>query len=503
MKEKKVLVCGITQESNNFNPVLAQKSNFAIRQGEVVVTKGVNWYYVDGALEVLESAGIKPLKNGGIFISSGSGGPLNGELVEWFTNTLLDGIKAEGELDGVIVLMHGATVSNTSQDVCGDILEAIRKTVGEKTIITASFDLHANITEKILNNVDYISGYQTYPHMDVKNTSARATKKLVEHFANGRAYVATAGVPVIAPANAYTTNTGKLATLMQKAKELVDDGKIIDYSIFQVQPWLDVEEMAAKIVITAKNPEDAIRYADELAIDEFELREDLQQNDAMSIEEVIELALKNKTGKPVVLVDSADSPNAGATSDSAEVLRYLLPYKDQLRCALSVTDPDAVKKAFEIGVGNVGDFELGGKLAPKLFKPVKITGARVQSLHNGEFYMHGPQERGGYRWLGKTAVLKVGNIYIHVPTRGGTEGDKNYYSCFGIDPELMNLVCVKACTSFRAGYEKFSADICTTDTPGAASANLKSLPYERRPKPLYPFEEISLTDIRKAKIYRK
>ena len=503
MKNKRVYICGLTQESNDFNPILVEKKSFHIRQGEVVVTKGANWYYVDGPLEVLESVGIKPLKDNGLFMSCGSSGPLNSEVVDWFIDSVVKGIKAEGELDGVIVLLHGATVSNASQDVCGDIIEAIRKTVGDKTIITASFDLHANITKKILDNADYISGYQTYPHMDVKNTSARATRRLVEHFENGRSYVATASVPMIAPANAYTTNTGKLSALMNKAKALVDDGKIIDYTIFQVQPWLDVTEMASTIVITAKNPDDAIRYANELAVDEFELREDLQQDSAMTIDEVIEVALKNKTGKPVVLVDSADSPNAGAPSDSAEVLRYLLPYKDKLKCVLSVTDPKAVEKAFEIGVGNVGDFELGATIAPKLYKPVTVTGARVQSLHTGDFFMHGPQERGGYRCLGKTAVLKVGNIYIHVPTRGTTEGDKNYYSCFGIDPELMNLVCVKACTSFRAGYEKFSAEICTTDTPGAASANLKSLPYERRPKPLYPFEEISLSDISKAKIYRK
>ena len=59
MKDKRVFICGITQESNNFNPVLAQRNNFAIRQGEVVCKKGVNWFYVDGVLNVLEEAGIE------------------------------------------------------------------------------------------------------------------------------------------------------------------------------------------------------------------------------------------------------------------------------------------------------------------------------------------------------------------------------------------------------------------------------------------------------------
>ena len=46
----------------------------------------------------------------------------------------------------------------------------------------------------------------------------------------------------------------------------------------------------------------------------------------------------NKSGKPVILVDSADSPNAGATADSATVIEKLLPYRDVLKCAVAVSD---------------------------------------------------------------------------------------------------------------------------------------------------------------------
>ena len=503
MNNKRVYICGIAQESDTFNPVVAGKSFFTISQGEKVVTKGAHWLYLDGALEALYTAGINPLKDNGIFMSAGSGGPVEGKLVDWFTTEVLSGIKAEGDLDAVVVLMHGATVSENSQDVCGDIIEKIRNAVGEKTIISVGFDLHANVTEKTLKNADYISGYQTYPHLDIKETGARCAQKIVDHFANGRAFVASASIPMIAPASAYTTSTGKLGALMQKAKDLVASGKIIDYSIFQAQPWLDVKNLASTVVITAKTEEDAIKYANDLLIDEFELRRDLQKTELKSIPEVIELALKNKTGKPVVLVDSADSPNAGAPSDSPVALEYLLPYKDALKCVLSITDVESVEKAFKIGVGNVGDFELGAKLAPKLYKPVTVKGATVQSLHTGDFIMYGPQDRGGHRCLGKTAILKVGKIFIHLCTYGMAEGDRNFYASFGIDPEFMDLVCVKACTSFRAGYEKFSAEICTTDTPGAASPILKNLPYENRPKPLYPFEEITLANVIKARVFRR
>jgi hypothetical protein len=40
------------------------------------------------------------------------------------------------------------------------------------------------------------------------------------------------------------------------------------------------------------------------------------------------------------------------------------------------------------------------------------------------------------------------------------------------------------------------------DTPGVSACNLLTLPYENITKPLYPFTEITLNDIKKAKIYR-
>ena len=41
----------------------------------------------------------------------------------------------------------------------------------------------------------------------------------------------------------------------------------------------------------------------------------------------------------------------------------------------------------------------------------------------------------------------------------------------------------------RATYEPFAKQIILVDTPGAASSNLKSFNFTKRPKPLYPFED--------------
>ena len=431
-----------------------------------------------------------------------SGAPLKEEVCEFFLGSVLPDIKKAGKLDGVAVSLHGATMAVNSDDVCGDVLEAIRKTVGEEIPITAAFDLHANITEKIMKSADYICGFQEYPHIDQYETGVRAASLLLRHLNGNPAKTARVTIPMIAPAHAYTTKEGSLLTLVNKARAMVESGRILDYTIFEVQPWLDAPEMAASIIVVADNEETAKAAAAELALDNFNIRKELLGTPLVSIEEVIQKALANKTGKPIILVDSADSRGAGSTADSAAVLEYLLPYKDKLKCALGVTDAEAVNKAFEVDVGGRADFTLGASIAKELSKPVKVENALVRSLHNGYFTHVGPINRGSVSYCGKVAVLQVGSILIQVSTDSRVEGDRGFFSGFGIDPEFCDIVSVKACTSFRAGYTSIAAEICNTATPGAAGTVLTDLPYKRRPVPMYPFEEITEKDISEPKCFR-
>ena len=502
--KKRIFVCRINQESNAFNPVLATLDDFkafGVYEGdEVVQQNGKCGSVLSGAIDAFFETDVELI--GGVAMSSTtSGGPLQNSLVEWFIQKTVDGLKNAGRLDGVYVSLHGATMSDISDDVCGDILEAVRKTVGEDCIISASFDLHANITERIAKNADYICGYQAYPHLDLYQTGYRAAKMLLARLNGTPLKTVRVALPMIAPAHAYTTTTRKLLKLTERAQAFVKSGKIADYTIFQAQPWLDVKEFASTVIVIAEDETVAKEIAEDLASEEFAIREDLLGAPLMSVEEVIERAKANKTGKPVVLVDSADSPNAGACGDSAFVLEKLLPYKDELRCAVSVTDEKAVAKAFALGVGNTADFWVGASVAPKLYKPVLVKGAKVRSLHDGSYIAHGPQDRGRENTTGKTAVLQVGKIFIHLSCEGH-KGDLAFYRSFGIEPTFCDLVCVKACTSFRAGYEPIAAEICNANTLGAAGPVLTQLPFEKRPKPLFPFEEISEDLVTKAKCYR-
>ena len=491
---KKVLVCAFTQESNSFNPIIMSLSNFSHYSIEV----SGNSCDV-GALSYLSSQNVDCIY--GIAMHARSGGHISDETVEFFLNDTLGRIKNADNLDGVMLVLHGATMSESCDDVCGYICEKIRGVVGDKVIISACLDLHANVTEKMMENVDYLCGYWEYPHIDRKETGERAARMLCDDIFGDKKIMARASVPAMASAHAYTTTKGALKRLKEKAQAMIADGKIYDYSVFQVQPWLDNPLAESAILVIAKDSETATDVANELAKDAFECRKEIQGEPMLAVEQVIEKALNNDSGKPIVLVDSADSIGAGSTGDSSYVTAALLPYAERLFAATEVRDVLAVKKAFEVGVGNSAEFMLGATIAPKLSEPVRVI-AKVKSLHDGFFYANGPMSKDSKYSSGRTAVLEVGKLLIRVSETGLGSNDVNFYRSFGVSLQRFALVSVKACTSFRASYSPFVSEIYNTATAGAACPVLEQLDFKRRKHPLYPFEEISESDIKWAKIYR-
>ena len=501
MARDRIVLCGFHQETASFNPIPTTKEMYMVRSvgcGQTLidnVRKGgplrssIYGAVMAGLLDVAEENGYEVCA--GWDVGANSGGAVEQSVVDWFLEDTLTRLKEVLPVKAVLLCLHGATQSTGSNDVCGDILTAVRELVGEETVIAASCDLHANVTERMMRAADCISGYQTYPHLDFYNTGRRAALLAMRKLQGKPTVTAWTALPQIAPAHGYTTTQGGFKQLMEEGFSMVEAGEIIDFSLFQMQPWLDVDVAGSAVLVTAETEEKAVAVAADFAKEEFALREELQGPKLWTIAEVVQAAIDNPEDKPVVLVDSADSPGAGSAGDSAAVLKYLLPYRESLRAAVTVVDQSAVKKAFALGVGAKADFVLGGTVAPMLSAPVEVKDCIVRSLHSGDYVLEGPANRGFRANMGPAAVLQAGQLMILVNHLGNNCKDPQFYRSAGIEPTLCRLVDIKACTSFRAAYEPISALICNTITPGAAGVELKSLPFKNIPKTFYPFAEIS------------
>jgi microcystin degradation protein MlrC len=488
----KIVVGGFHQESNSFSAVVSTKKSFTVARGTALLEKrrdrGTN---LSGILAALDEAGaeIVPAVS---YTAQSSGGPVERTVVYTFLKELLATIDASLPVDGVFLDLHGATEVVGGGDCCGMILESIRKHVGPSVVLTANTDLHANITDKMAQNADVISGYQTYPHQDFYQTGYRSARQGLMLLQGTKLYQARVRIPMIVPAEAYNTNEGSFAALIDEGKRLVDEKRIVDFSIYQMQPWLNVKDAGSTVLVTAEKRETAARYARELAHRLFDLRREWQLH-LYTVDEVIDAAKANRTDAPVVLVDSADSPNAGSSADSSFVLSRMLERKETLSACMVISDTPAAEHAFEVGVGNVGEFTLGGTLEPRFQKSIRVR-AYVKSLHDGKYFITTSQR--GIQDVGKTAVLQIGNIDLVVYTRMKNSSDLQAYRAFGIEPSRYRLVMVKSATQYKVAYSAFTTLFYPTDTPGSSTANLCSLPFDKLPRPFYPLDDIESFDDR-------
>ena len=89
----------------------------------------------------------------------------------------------------------------------------------------------------------------------------------------------------------------------------------------------------------------------------------------------------------------------------------------------------------------------------------------------------------------ESETLQVGRIDILVMTRSVYVVGRQVFTSHGLDPRDYDLVVVKSPNGFRTYYEEIASAIVPIDVPGSTSANLKSLPFENCPRPIFPLDE--------------
>lgn len=502
MEKKRVLICEFHQESDTFNPITMPLSVFAAyryAEGQEAYDRCKEQVCAfHGMIDSVEEAGGEAIP--AISLYSSSGGRVADDVYQLLCERTRYYIETAGHLDGVFVSLHGACCTESLDDASGTYLEYIRSLVGQEMVVAASFDLHGNITEKILKNADIVCGYQSYPHVDHYETGLRAARFGMRKLLGQPTYMAATIIPMMVPPAGYTSLEEPFKSVIDTGMSLISDGTLLDFTTFQVQPWLDVADIGSTVCAIAEDPETAQKYADLLAEKLFANR-DGYWPDLLSIDEILEKAENNTSGKPVIFVDAADSPNGGAVGDSIVPVMPLVERGSKVRAGMFLKDPEAVRQAFEVGVGKSAVFEIGNKITPSLPAPMKAEG-RVRSLHDGWVRHEGPAEKGVPFNVGLSAVISFGNVDVMVCEDPAATGDPQLLRHFGIEPKLYDLIVVKANTSFKVPYSSFAGEICYADSPGAGSSNLKSFHWTKLPKGFYPFDLPEDYQPEKAKFWR-
>ncbi|MFN8377465.1 MAG: M81 family metallopeptidase [Anaerolineae bacterium] len=486
----RIAVGQIMQESHSFTAIPCSWDQFAagyIHHGEDLVGQ-----MQDARVEV--AGGVSVAKRHSLEVaplmacSAVSSGVILQPVFDELLGELLDRLRAALPVDGVFIALHGAMCSEADDDASGRVLEAVRGVIGPDVPVAATLDLHANVTRRMAEQADILVGYKTCPHVDLYETGAAAMDLLVRTVRGEISpRIALRRLPMLLPAEKSVTTDGPFHDLMQQAMALEPQPGTLSASLFYVQPWLDLPDVGASVVVVTDGDTGlAEREAESLA-DAFWTRRTDCVVHLTPIDEAVERALA-ATAFPVVLADGADSPSGGASGDSTALLIKFLAADSDREILLNIVDPTAVARAIDSGVGTEVTLTVGG-WSTDLYPPVEVTGT-VRLIHDGKVRFKGPSYQGVEFHRGRTAVLQVGSIHLQIMEKGIYQFDPEIYKSVGADPREAHIVIVKSPSAFRAAFEPFAAEIIHVDAPGLTSSNLKSFPWKRLPRPFYPFDAI-------------
>ena len=175
------------------------------------------------------------------------GGPVAADAYARIKAELLDRLSRLLPLDGVYLDMHGAMNVTGMDDAEGDFYTSIRALVGGDCLLSASYDLHGNVSERIMSQLDIISGYRTAPHIDTIETRERALSLLIRCLREGiRPHRACVKIPVGLPGEKTSTEwePGK-GDLRDAIPDEIDGQSVMDATIQVGYVWADEPRMGA------------------------------------------------------------------------------------------------------------------------------------------------------------------------------------------------------------------------------------------------------------------
>jgi len=426
-----------------------------------------------------------------VYGSAIPGGHVSRDAYEYFSNGIVEGIQAAGDIDGVLLHLHGAMVTEHLDDGEGYLLAAVREAVGPKVPIVTTLDLHANMTQRMIKNCNALTGYDTYPHTDMYERAFEAAGILTRIIRGEiEPKMALEKPPLMPPLQSQvTTRDTPMKRVVDLAHKLEKNAQVICIAAFAGFPFADIEDAGfACVAVTDNDAELAENLAGQISHAAMAEKENWIVHPTAP-EEAVSRAMKSGN-RPVVLADIADSGAGGTAGDGTLILKTLLEMKADSAAVCSISDQEAIDICLSAGVGSEVSFSVGGKRDKFHGEPVPVTG-RVRLIHEGSFVREGPMGKGVVQTVGRCVVLEINGrngIELMLTEHRAHPNDLQYFRAFGIEPAERQILVLKSAAHFRAAFDPIAAETIEVDAPGITSPRLERYPYKNIRRPIYPLD---------------
>ncbi|MGH8697459.1 MAG: M81 family metallopeptidase, partial [Burkholderiales bacterium] len=419
------------------------------------------------------------------------------ETFEALVRPLEDAVRRGCE--AVLLDLHGAMVVEGADDAEGEILRRVRR-IAPQVPVAVTLDYHTNLSPETVAAATVITGYKTYPHVDMYEAGRLAGEILARSLRGEVAPVMAWGwLPVIPSIMRHAPEDGPSGDIVALAREAERAGRVLAATLLPAFAHADTPYTGCSAVVVGDARRGGRAAAQAVCDAMLKIAWDRRQEYvyrpaplAESVARAKRLGEQAPAG-PVLLVDHCDNCGSGGAQDVMKVVGEIVRQGLDDVAIAPIRDPRAVAQMVEAGVGANVTLALGGKTdMPSIGlagRPLELAG-RVAAITDGEIVFTGPMYTGVRSHLGRTAVLDTGRVRIVVTERHHEPFDLVIFRHCGIEPTRVRYLMLKSRVHYRAGFKPIAAHIVECQGEGVTNADLAVYRYEKLRRPIFPLDPL-------------
>jgi microcystin degradation protein MlrC len=497
----RIALLGFSIECNRFAPV-ATRAHFEARtylEGADIVraARGATPPMLPetpGFVAAMDAAG--PWQPVGIALAmTEPNGPVDHGFFTELMATIETRLTAALPVDAVYICSHGAAITTEEDDPDGALFALVRRIVGPDVPVAATLDLHANISERMVQSIDAFIGYRTNPHMDMRERGVEAAGAIREMLGGIKTERAFVRLPIVPPTVTMLTAAGPYADMIDYGQTKIGP-EIMNVSVMGGFAFSDTAKNGLTVVVTARRDRRNSRAAEAVARDIAQFGWDNRARfypKLTALDDAVAKAVavsRDPALPALAFADVADNPGGGGRGNTMFLLRAL--HEAGVKGALVgvIYDPPLAAEAH--GYGLHYNFEARfNRDETTQFSEQWTAPAQVAALGDGDCVGRRGIYAGQSLHLGPCAALRIGGITVVVISHRVQCADPVFFEMMGLDIAKARLVVVKSRGHFRGGFDEFfdHERIVEVDLPGLTSPVLENFAWSRLKRPVIPLDD--------------
>ena len=183
-----------------------------------------------------------------------------------------------------------------------------------------------------------------------------------------------------------------------------------------------------------------------------------------------------------------DNVGGGSPADGT-VLAHALHVQRAGPSFVCLFDPQSTRQAIDAGANVRITLRMGGKTDMLHGAPLEAA-ITVKSLHDGHFTEPAARHGGRSQFdMGPTAIVGTDSgLTIMLTSQRVFPASLVQLTSCGLDPSTFRIIVAKGVHAPVGAYGQVCRTMIRVNTPGVTTADMTTLDYRHRHRPLFPFE---------------